>query len=84
MNHIRLFVSKRIRKFCSDVIIQLIERLSPLVKLYVSDTGVKTVTDRTVMFTFNFLLTDWGSDCEGFYNFVNHSLDLYNQSQSSQ
>jgi hypothetical protein len=74
-SHIR--ISKHIRKFCSDVVIQLIERLSPLIKLYASTSKIKTVNDDVVRFLFQFLLTDAGIDSAPFLAFVDARLAAF-------
>lgn len=75
-------ISKNIRRFCSDVVIQLIERVSPLIKLYASTAKVKTVNDDVVKFIFNFLLLDAGSDSDKFCSFVEERLSAYHSVKS--
>jgi histone H3/H4 len=70
-------ISKHIRKFCSDVVIQLIERISPLIKLYASTAKVKTVNDDVIKFIIKFLLIDAGKCPEGFNTFMQERLDVY-------
>jgi hypothetical protein len=70
-------ISKYIRKFCSDVVIQLIERLSPLIVLYASTTGIKTIGDEVIMFWVKALLMDAGVDSTDLFEFVHERLESY-------
>lgn len=76
-------ISKHIRKFCSDVVIQLIERLSPLIKLYAQTAKVKTVNDDVIKFIFKFLLLDSGVDSSSFVQFMDERLAVYHKVKSS-
>lgn len=76
-------ISKHIRKFCSDVVIQLIERLSPLVKLYAQTAKVKTVTDDVVKFIFTFLLLDANRDNKGLCTYMDERLKTFRESKVS-
>lgn len=73
-------ISKHIRKFCSTIVIQLIERLAPLIKLYISNTKVKTINDGTIRFIINFIMTDDGVDSTELISFMDEKLALYHQS----
>jgi histone H3/H4 len=70
-------ISKHIRKFCSDVVIQLIERISPLIKLYASTAKVKTVNDDVIEFIFKFLFLDAGVCPDVFCTFTHERLSMY-------
>lgn len=70
-------ISKHIRKFCSDVVIQLIERVSPLIKLYASTAKVKTVNDDVIKFIFKFILLDAGGCTDKFCAFMEERLCVY-------
>jgi histone H3/H4 len=72
-------ISKHIRKFCSDVVIQLIERISPLIKLYANTAKVKTVNDDVIKFIFKFLLLDAGGCPDGFCTFMQERLRVYRE-----
>jgi histone H3/H4 len=72
-------ISKHIRKFCSDVVIQLIERISPLIKLYANTAKMKTVNDEVIMFIFKFLLLDAGGCPDGFCEFTYERLRMYRE-----
>lgn len=76
-------ISKNIRKFCSDVVIQLIERISPLIKLYAHTAKIKTVNDDVIKFIFQFLLIDSGSNCDEFMQFMSDRLEAYRKVRSS-
>lgn len=76
-------ISKHIRKFCSEVVIQLIERISPLVKLYAKTAKVKTVNDDVIEFIFKFLLLDAGVCPDGFCTFVQERLRVYRNIKNS-
>jgi histone H3/H4 len=75
-------ISKHIRKFCSDIVIQLIERLSPLIKLYAATAKVKTVNDDVIKFIFKFLLLDAGKCPDQFYTFMQERLNIYRNIKS--
>ena len=70
-------VSKNIRKFCSDIVIQLIDRISPLIKLYAATAKVKTVNDEVVKHIFKFLLVDAGANSDKFCSFMDERLKIY-------
>jgi histone H3/H4 len=72
-------ISKHIRKFCSDVVIQLIERISPLIKLYAATARVKTVNDDVIKFIFEFLLLDAGGCSKEFTTFMEERLRVYRE-----
>lgn len=72
-------ISKHIRKFCSDVVIQLIERISPLIKLYANTAKVKTVNDDVIKFIFKFLLLDDGGCTDEFCTFIQERLRVYRE-----
>lgn len=72
-------ISKHIRKFCSDVVIQLIERISPLIKLYANTAKVKTVNDDVIKFIFKFLLLDAGGCPDEFCKFMHERLQAYRE-----
>jgi histone H3/H4 len=72
-------ISKHIRKFCSDVVIQLIERISPLIKLYAATAKVKTVNDDVIKFIFEFLLLDAGGCSNEFTSFMVERLRIYRE-----
>jgi hypothetical protein len=76
-------ISKHIRKFCSDVVIQLIERISPLIKLYSSTAKVKTVNDDVIKFIFKFLLLDSGKCPESITTFMQERLNVYRKIKGS-
>lgn len=76
-------ISKHIRKFCSDVVIQLIERMSPLIKLYAQTASVKTVNDDVIKFIFKFLLLDSGVDSSSFIQFMDERLAVYQNVKST-
>lgn len=75
-------ISKHIRKFCSDVVIQLIERISPLIKLYATTAKVKTVNDDVIEFIFKFILLDAGGCPKDFYTFMEERLKVYREVKS--
>jgi len=79
--HIR--VSKSISKFCSDVVIQLIERLSPLILLYADTSGIKTINEDVIKFVFKFLLMDSGTEREPIEKFMRERLDSYKESRKT-
>jgi hypothetical protein len=70
-------ISKPIRKFCSDIVIELINRMSPLVKLYAGTSKLKTVNDAVIQFVFKFLLMDAGIDTTKFDAFVANHLTKF-------
>jgi histone H3/H4 len=72
-------ISKHIRKFCSEVVIQIIERISPLIKLYANTAKVKTVNDDVIKFIFKFLLLDSGVCPNGFCTFIQERLRVYRE-----
>jgi histone H3/H4 len=72
-------ISKNISKFCSDVVIQLIERISPLIKLYTTTAKVKTVNDDVIMFIFKFLLLDAGSSSDDHCKFMQERMKVYRE-----
>jgi histone H3/H4 len=72
-------ISKHIRKFCSDVVIQLIERISPLIKLYSTTAKVKTVNDDVIMFIFKFLMLDAGGCPNELCTFVQERIHVYRE-----
>jgi len=57
-------VSKAIRKFCSDLVIQLIDRVIPLLKLYMKSNNTKTINTNIVKFIFQYILVDSGVDVD--------------------
>jgi hypothetical protein len=73
-------ISQEIREFCSDVAIQLIARISPLVVLYIDDTKIKTVNARVISFVFKLLITDAGCDPKPLMDFVAEKMAKYNKS----
>ena len=75
-------VSKGIRKFCSDVVIQLIKRVAPLVTLYSDSSKVKTVNDDVIMFVLKFLLLDASNEYDVFCKYVQNCLRLYHESKN--
>jgi len=72
-------ISKHIRRFCSDVVVELIERISLLIKLYANTAKVKTVNDDVIKFIFKFLLLDAGRCPDGFCAFIQERLRLYRE-----
>ena len=70
-------ISKNIRKFCSELIIQLIERISPLIKLYSATAKIKTINEDVIRFIFTFLLMDAGCSHTEFCNFMDERLKVY-------
>jgi hypothetical protein len=70
-------ISQGIREFGSDVVTQLIQRISPLIKLYASTAKIKTVSDDVISFIFKFLLTDSGGCPAGFCGFMQERVALY-------
>ena len=72
-------ISKNIRKFCSDVVVQLIERISPLIKLYATTAKVKTVNDEVIKFVFKFLMLDAGGCPKEFCKFIEERLKIYKE-----
>ena len=70
-------ISKDIRQFGSQVVVELIERLSPLISLYVQNTKVKTINDNVIKFVVQFLFVDAKVDCTKLFTFVNEKLELY-------
>lgn len=75
-------ISKGIRKFCSDVVIELIERVSPLIKLYANTSKIKTINDDVINFIFKFILMDSSTDSTNFNNFVAARLKAYRDTKS--
>lgn len=67
-------ISQEIRRFGSDVVIQMIQRVSPLIKMYTETADIKTVNDKVVNFIFNLLLTDARRDTTAFNKFVSERL----------
>jgi hypothetical protein len=57
-------VGQATRKLCSDIVVDAIARLSPLLVLYVESVKVKTVTDVAVRFVFKALLADAGHEAD--------------------
>ena len=72
-------ISKNIRKFCSDIVIQLIERVSPLVKLYAQTARVKTVNDNVIKFIFQLLLIDAGVPPDDLIKYMDDRLKTYRE-----
>ena len=72
-------ISRDIRKFCSDVVMQLIARVSPLIKLYTTTSKVKTVSYSVVDFVFKFLLMDSGGCPTEFTEFIEERLRLFRE-----
>lgn len=76
-NYKTIRISREIRQFGSRVVIELIERLSPLIKLHVQNTKVKTINDGVVKFVVQFLFTDANVDSTDLFTFVEEKLELY-------
>lgn len=68
-------ISDHIRVFCSDVVVQFIERVTPLIKLYTGATNVRTVNDGAIKFILDFLSADSKNDTSGLLAFVKDRLD---------
>jgi hypothetical protein len=51
-------VSEHIKKYCSDLLVQLLERLAPLVQLKLEAMNVKTITNTAIMSTIQEILED--------------------------
>lgn len=82
-NYTSIRISKNIRKFCSDIVIQLIERVSPLIKLYAQTARVKTINDDVMKFIFKFLLLDAGVNNDLFVSYVNERISTYHSIKDS-
>jgi putative lipoic acid-binding regulatory protein len=76
-------ISQDIRKFGSDVVIQMIQRVAPLIKMYNHTADIKTVNDKVVSFIFNLLLTDARRDATAFNTFVNERLRIFRESRNN-
>jgi hypothetical protein len=76
-------ISQDIRKFGSDLVIQMIQRVAPLIKMYNHTADIKTVNDKVVSFIFNLLLTDARRDATAFNTFVNERLRIFRESRSA-
>jgi histone H3/H4 len=76
-SHIR--VSKNIRRYCSDIVVQLIERLSPLIKLYAHTAKIKTINDEVIRFVIRMILLDSGITESECIKRIDSVLDIYNQ-----
>lgn len=76
-------ISREIREFCSSVVVQLITRIAPLVKLYVDTAKVKTVDSVVICFVFRCLLTDSVSQDMSVVRFMEEKLERYNQKNTS-
>jgi len=72
-------VSKDIRKFCSDVVIQLIGFFSPLILLSMENANVKTINDSIIRFVFEFFLHINDDRNSGLLEFLDSKMVLYNQ-----
>lgn len=70
-------ISQDIRKFGSDVVVQMIKRVAPLIKMYTETADIKTVNEKVVTFVFNFLLVDAGRDPTVFNKFVSDRLEAF-------
>ncbi len=70
-------ISKYIRKFCSNVVVQLISDLSPLITLYRESAKVKTVNDEVIKFVFAFILKRAGVDATDFHAFLTARLKAF-------
>jgi histone H3/H4 len=75
-------ISKNIKKFCSDVIVQLIERVSPLIKLYAYTTKVRTVNEDAIKFVFKALMIDAGGCADGFCAFSDDRLKVHKDAKT--
>lgn len=76
-NYKSIRISKEFRQFGSSVLIEIIERLSPLIQLYVENTNIKTINDEVIKFIIKFLYMDSRVDYEELFKFVDEKLELY-------
>ena len=76
-------ISKDISKLCSDIVIELIERMSPLIVLYTNTNNVKTVNDDTIKFILNFIMTDAGGNSTALNGAMEKSLGMYKSSKKT-
>jgi hypothetical protein len=76
-NYKPIRISQEIRNFGSDVVIQMIQRVAPQIKLYTETADIKTVNDRVVKHVFNSFLIDAKCDGKAFNAFVDARLEAY-------
>lgn len=76
-NYKSIRISKEIRQFGSRVLIEIIERISPLIQLYIENTNIKTINADVIKFIVKFLYIDAKVDCGELFKFVDEKLDLY-------
>jgi hypothetical protein len=63
-------IGQSIRKFGSDVVLQFIERIVPLIELYTETTKIKTVNAEVIGFIFELILRDAKVDSAPFKAYI--------------
>lgn len=75
----RIRISSKFKEDCSEIVVQLIKRLSPLIELFATTSDIKTVNDKVIMFVFKMILLDSGVCCKEFDEYINGRVKMYHE-----
>jgi len=86
-------VSKDIKKFLSDNVIDWLTRFAPKLRILINYNGVKTIDGNTVLAALKIMLSksylnrdgqiNWNSDHQALFDDINHRLSLWHDHNSS-
>jgi hypothetical protein len=72
-------VSNDVRRFCSNIVFEFIQKYNKLIKLQIDHSCVKTIKSDVIVVINKMILSDSDTDSSNFYKYVDKRLELYSK-----